>query len=322
MRKAVPAPLPERSAAGGKDTASTSASSASASDIDSAAGVIASAPAVQPKGSAAPLTTESAAGDAPLAESAAADDIAVSQRVPITTTYPMNIVGKLFAYDAEGNEELKCSASVIVSDTASTIWTAAHCVHRGDGSGSAGFYEQLMFIPAYKDGESPWGLWAATTKYAPTAYTEDTDNLESDFAAVELAPDPTYGKIQDAMGAFGYSFGSGSDYSDVTTAGYPGEGYNRTDLDGEYMMYCYGNAEDYANLNPLDDRIKMDCDMGKGASGGPMVIASDESGLQIIGANSHYIGDASTGERANDDLLSSEHGVRAANVIAAVNDSA
>ncbi|MEV6424759.1 hypothetical protein [Streptomyces sp. NPDC051662] len=107
----------------------------------------------------------------------------------------------------------------------------------------------------------------------------------------------------------------------MTTVGFPAEGYNRTDLDGEYMYFCYGNAEDNANFNPLDNRIEMDCDMGRGASGGPLVIASEASGIQIVGANSHYLGDTTTGERANDDLLSSEHGVRAVNVINAVNDS-
>ncbi|MFB6984342.1 hypothetical protein [Streptomyces scopuliridis] len=149
-------------------------------------------------------------------------------------------------------------------------------------------------------------------------FTEETDNLDSDFAAVELVPEPDYGKIQDAMGAFGYSFGS-ADHADTVTAGYPGEGYQRTDLDGEYMMACYGNAEEYANLDPFDDRIKMDCDMSKGASGGPMLIASEASGIQIIGANSQYLADSTTKERINDDHLPSEHGVRAANVIDAVN---
>ncbi|MFE4536576.1 trypsin-like serine peptidase [Streptomyces scopuliridis] len=276
--------------------------------------VVASAPATAPA-SAPPSTSGSTP---PSVAGAAAADIAISQRVPLTTTYPMNLVGKLFSYDDQGNEAGTCSASVITTQTKSTIWTAAHCVHRGDKSGDAGFYKDLMFIPAYSNGASPWGIWMATTKYAPVGYTEESDNLESDFAAVELAPEPDYGKIQDAMGAFGYSFGS-ADHADAVTAGYPGEGYQRTDLDGEYMMACYGNAEDYANFNPFDNRIKMDCDMGKGASGGPMLIASEASGIQIIGANSHYLADSSTKERINDDLLSSEHGVRAANVIDAVN---
>ncbi|MFE7565518.1 trypsin-like serine peptidase [Streptomyces sp. NPDC057539] len=308
LREAVPAPMPEGSAAVGGGRAEGSAPPAEELKVT------ASAPAVQPKSA-----TTAGAQAAPDVQAAA--EIAVSQRVPLTTTYPMNVVGKLFAYDANGDEQVKCSASVIISDTKNTIWTAAHCVHRGDGSGAAGFYEHLIFIPAYKAGESPWGIWTAKAKYAPEGYTDDSDNLESDLAAVVLEPEPDYGNIQDAMGALGYSFGSGSDYPEVTTVGYPAEGYNRTDLNGEYMYFCYGNAEDNANFNPLDNRIKMDCDMGKGASGGPLVIASEASGIQIVGANSHYLGDTTTGERANDDLLSSEHGVRAVNVINAVNDS-
>jgi V8-like Glu-specific endopeptidase len=312
LREAVPATAPEGPAPSRTPEAEPRAEEP---------GRTAAAPAVPPKAARSTDTAALTSGSTTTSQAAAAEEMAVAQRVPLTTTYPMNTVGKLFAYDAGGNETKRCSASVITSDTRNTIWTAAHCVHRGDGSGAAGFYEYLIFMPAYQDGQSPWGIWNAKAKYAPEAYTVDGDQLSSDFAAVVLEPEPDYGNIQDAMGALGYSFGSGSDYPEVATVGYPEEGYNRTDFDGEYMYYCTGNAEDYANLNPFDNRIKMDCDMGKGSSGGPLVISSEASGVQIVGANSHALKDATTGQRINDDLLSSEHGVRAVNVINAVNDS-
>lgn len=312
LREAVPATAPERPA-GDKAPSRTPRAEEP--------GRTASAPAVPPRAARSTDPEPLASTGATTTQAAAAEEMAVAQRVPLTTTYPMNTVGKLFAYDANGNEAKRCSASVITSDTRNTIWTAAHCVHRGDGSGAAGFYEYLIFMPAYQDGQSPWGIWNAKAKYAPEAYTVDGDQLSSDFAAVVLEPEPDYGNIQDAMGALGYSFGSGSDYPEAATVGYPEEGYKRTDFDGEYMYYCTGNAEDYANFNPFDNRIKMDCDMGKGSSGGPLVISSEASGVQIVGANSHALKDATTGQRINDDLLSSEHGVRAVNVINAVNDS-
>ncbi|MFI1826181.1 trypsin-like serine peptidase [Streptomyces sp. NPDC020412] len=283
--------------------------------------IVASAPAVGPA-AGGPGATRAAFGDAATAvANKAAADIAVSQPVPMTSVYPMNLVGKLFIYDEQGKELSTCSAAVINTRTKSTIWTAAHCVHKGDNSGQAGFHKKLMFRPAYNKGQTPWGDWTVTAKYAPVGYTEQGDSLESDFAAAELAPLAPYGKIVDAMGGFGYSFGS-ADHPEAVTAGYPGEGYKRTDLDAERMMACYGNAEDNANFNPFDNRIKMDCDMGKGSSGGPMAVQSSTSGIQIIGANSHYLADATTNQRINDDLLSSEHGVRAANVIDAVNAGA
>ncbi|MFB6535508.1 hypothetical protein ACFCY8_36590 [Streptomyces noursei] len=57
------------------------------------------------------------------------------------------------------------------------------------------------------------------------------------------------------------------------------------------------------------------CDMGRGASGGP--IATTEA--QIISANSHYEVEADGVTRKNDDLFGSEHGDQAVFVINEIN---
>lgn len=86
-------------------------------------------------------------------------------------------------------------------------------------------------------------------------------------------------------------------------------------MDGYTQFFCTGNVVDAANLNPFDDRLEMDCDMGSGASGGPM--ATTEG--QIVGANSHVEVDDS-GERINDNLYSSNHGSQAVAVINRINE--
>ncbi|MFD5111647.1 hypothetical protein ACFWNG_04910 [Streptomyces sp. NPDC058391] len=48
--------------------------------------------------------------------------------------------------------------------------------------------------------------------------------------------------------------------------GAPEEGYQRTDLNGERAMHCIDETTDATFLDPFDDRIKIDCDMGRGAS--------------------------------------------------------
>ncbi|MEO3754744.1 hypothetical protein [Streptomyces sp. B6B3] len=59
---------------------------------------------------------------------------------------------------------------------------------------------------------------------------------------------------------------------------------------GEVLMYCYGDAVDAASWLFFDDRLKTDCDMGDGSSGGPFLV--DDEGITIAGANSHTDGDA------------------------------
>ncbi|MFG2657258.1 trypsin-like serine peptidase [Streptomyces sp. NPDC048425] len=303
MRKAVanPAPMP---------TIAPSAQGAGRKDgtADKTSGRLrASADAVGPK--TASLTAASTSQSM-----AAASEISVAQEVPYSTSFPNVIVGKLFFTKPDGRP-FTCTASVIVSNNKRTLWTAGHCVHLGDGSGSAGWSTNVEFVPGYKDGQEPWGRWYADKLIAPNAWLESGDNRNGDLAAIVLKSDATYGNIQDNVGALGYVFGGETDYADVTTYGYPGDGYNRTDMTGERMMFCHGNSGDADPWWPTDDRLKMDCDMGHGASGGPMFIGALSYNPQIVGANSHYEADATTNQRLNDDLFSSLHDVLAVNVI-------
>jgi V8-like Glu-specific endopeptidase len=269
----------------------------------------ASADAVQPKavsGRTAPSSATTLA--------AAATEISVAQEVPYSTSFPNVMVGKLF-FDKPNGDPFSCTASVIVSNNKRTLWTAGHCVHLGDGSGAAGWSKNVKFIPGYKDGQAPWGTWYADKMFAPNDWTASHDSENADLAAIVLKSDATYGNLQDNVGGLGYVFGSVTDYSDAATYGYPGDGYHRTDMTGQRMMFCYGNTEDADPWWPTDDRLKMDCDMGHGASGGPMFIGALNYNPQIVGANSHYESDATTGERLNDDLFSSLHDDQAVAVI-------
>lgn len=94
------------------------------------------------------------------------------------------------------------------------------------------------------------------------------------------------------------------------------EGWYRDDWGPHQNLWeCRGNTEDAGNLNPLDDRILMDCDMGKGASGGPWVIESAENGAQLIGAASH-------GSTLGPIIYSSEHGLIASAILDSINAAA
>ncbi|MGI5466559.1 trypsin-like serine peptidase [Streptomyces sp. CA-132043] len=248
-------------------------------------------------------------------------EVPVAREVPFPQTPPAVVVGKIL-YIAKDGKEHGCTGASIASDSGNTVWTAGHCIHPGDGSGADGFHTKITFMPGFKkntdnpDGyDAPWGKWTATKKVAPTQWTADGDVEDADLAAFDVTVPTGYTSLTAAVGALGYRFGDGSDFSDVIDSGFPGEGYHRTDMDGFKQFYCTGNAEDAFDWNPLDDRVKVDCDMGKGASGGP--IATTEG--QIVSVNSHYetLDDEVT--RKNDDLFGSEHMDKAVAVIDEIN---
>ena len=200
-----------------------------------------------------------------------------------------SVVGKLFIND-NGNLAT-CSATVIVSNSHNSIWTAGHCLNRGNGKG---FYNSFAFAPDYDQGER-WGYWTVQNVVVSSDWANSGDSLWGDMGGGKVVPSSTYGNLQDAIGAWGYQFNGGTDFSNATSLGYPVDGYNRPASDfasGEHRMYCQGSTVDAANFNPFDDRLQINCDMGHGASGGPIAIN--------VGGNTQIVGT----KRAECELMS------------------
>ncbi len=280
------------------------------------------------KGTSEHLTAQAAqvrpgtkTGTPVLAADSGVPEMPYAQPVSFPESPPAVVVGKIVFYDHEG-EEHGCSGASIVADGNNTVWTAGHCVHPGDGSGAEGYYDLIEFIPGYKKNDqavggydAPWGEWVAKMKVAPTAWTADEDFLWGDMAAFTVTPPKGYTNLTSTVGALGYKFGSGPNWSDIIDSGFPGDGYQRTDMDGFTQFYCTGNVEDAGSFNPLDDRLKMDCDMGHGASGGPMATPQG----QIVGTNSHGESD-DAGNITEPVLYSAAHGDNAVAVINKINE--
>ncbi|MFJ5901409.1 trypsin-like serine peptidase [Streptomyces sp. NPDC093064] len=243
-----------------------------------------------------------------------APKISVSQEVPYTTAPQYSLVGRLFFKHPDGSDH-SCSAAVIVSKNRNTLWTAGHCVQQRDGSGAAGWNTMTSFIPGYRDGSGPYGSWTIKSKVVNDKWMDTGWTYDADYAAVVLNDHPTWGKLQDRVGAFGYTFTAGlTDHAEVFAAGYPGEGYKRPEFNAERMMFCYGETVDAGPWNPLDDRMSMDCDMGHGSSGGPWIENKNTGDPRIIGTISHHE-DSAAGRKQ----FSSEHDSKAANTISTAN---
>src|SRR2546422_837644 len=69
-------------------------------------------------------------------------------------------VGALFSHDIKGDHF--CTASAVDSPNRNLIITAAHCVHSGEGGG---YLSDLVFVPGYRNGNAPYGIWKVKAEF-------------------------------------------------------------------------------------------------------------------------------------------------------------
>ncbi|WP_107469657.1 S1 family peptidase [Streptomyces mangrovisoli] len=181
---------------------------------------------------------------------AAADDGAGP--LGVTFTAPADartaLVGALFP--ADGAQGLAgghfCTASVVHSPGRDLIVTAAHCL---DDAGD------LVFVPGYRDGKAPYGVWAVRTRYLPGGWTEGQDE-DSDIAFASVGS--VAGRdVEDVVG--GNPLAAGTAAGAVTLTGYPDA--------RETPVTCTGRPTAYS---PTQQRIECP-DFPSGTSGSPWV---------------------------------------------------
>jgi V8-like Glu-specific endopeptidase len=78
-----------------------------------------------------------------------------------------------------------CTASVIAGATRNTVITAAHCVH--DDA------RDMVFVPAYRNGRTPEGVWHVTGAYVLPSWLLDHDPT-ADYAVLTVAPQVVHGR--------------------------------------------------------------------------------------------------------------------------------
>jgi V8-like Glu-specific endopeptidase len=161
-----------------------------------------------------PLDAESAAsedrsgGVGSIAEPAtgSAGSLFTSSRlVPVSAdrSFPYLTIGRLY-YTDPGHGTFYCSAAVI---RPRVVVTAAQCVHSGDTS--PGFYSNVQFVPAYRDGVAPFGTWNAAylTIHSNWITTHGALPNATDYAVIELQDRTINGvvrRIGDVTGFLGY----------------------------------------------------------------------------------------------------------------------
>ncbi|MCB5182563.1 trypsin-like serine peptidase [Streptomyces antimicrobicus] len=161
-----------------------------------------------------------------------------------------------------GDRTASCSGDSISSANGSTVITAGHCVkYQGN------WHTNWIFVPAYANGNAPYGQWPATKTLATDQWAASEDmNFDVGFAVVA----PQNGrKLSDVVGAQGITFNGG--YSKRMYAfGFPAA----SPYDGTKLVYCSGNSgKDFL----LTKDHSLGCNMTGGSSGGPWFQDFNES---------------------------------------------
>ncbi|TLQ45406.1 trypsin-like serine peptidase [Streptomyces marianii] len=170
-----------------------------------------------------------------------------------------------------------CSANAVTSQNASTVMTAGHCV-KYQGS----WHTNVVFVPAYANGQAPYGQWTAT-KTLTTPQWEASEDINYDIGAAVLAP-LNGQKLTAVTGAQGIQFNGGYN-KQMYAFGFPAA----SPYDGTKLIYCSGNSsKDWL----FTQDHSLGCNMTGGSSGGPWFTGFSETagtGLQVSVNSFGYI---------------------------------
>jgi len=157
--------------------------------------------------------------------------------------------------------QASCSGDAVTSGNKSVVLTAGHCV-KLEGA----WHTDWVFVPAYKDGNAPFGTWTAKATLT-TPQWEASEDINFDVGAAVV--NPLDGQsLTDVVGGQGVAFNQ-SRGQDMYAFGWPAA----DPYDGTHMIYCSGTTFDAF----ISDGIGMTCDMTGGASGGPWFLQFNEA---------------------------------------------
>jgi len=164
-------------------------------------------------------------------------------------------VGALFEHDASGDHF--CTASVVASPGRDLLITAAHCINGGK---NGGYRQDIVFIPDYRDGQKPYGVWVPAHLLVAPQW-ENFSDPAYDVGFIVLKPDD--GKnIEEVLGANQLGIDPGYD-NQVRVTGYPAS--------QDAPVTCTGPTSKQS-----ESQLRFECDgFTGGTSGSPWVTHFD-----------------------------------------------
>ncbi|MGF1525739.1 MAG: trypsin-like serine peptidase, partial [Candidatus Competibacterales bacterium] len=187
------------------------------------------------------------------------------------TQFPLRAVGKLF-FRQNGTRHV-CSGSAVASDNARLVVTAGHCVAAGDG---VTWSTEVEFVPAFRNGQAPFGRWRSCGLYTTTAWFRHRD-LGADVGMIKLCDRSDGARLHDVVGSLGIVFHSHR-RQQWSSFGYPAA----PPFDGSTLNTCEAalGREDSQSIPTLG----IGCNMTGGSSGGPWI-----AGFRRLAGGGNYL---------------------------------
>jgi V8-like Glu-specific endopeptidase len=166
-----------------------------------------------------------------------------------------------------------CSGTAVTSQNKSTVITAGHCVKL-----SGAFHTNWSFVPAYNNGNAPYGTWSARLLRATPQWVASEDiNYDVGAAVVNQLNGQS---LTDVVGSQGIAFNQARGQN-MYAFGYPAA----APYDGTRLIYCSGRVFNAF----LSSGLGMTCNMTGGSSGGGWFLNfSEASGTGIVNSVNSY----------------------------------
>jgi V8-like Glu-specific endopeptidase len=224
---------------------------------------------VGPQRSIAPIAptgathVERSLGTTSIATTSALSDFMRAEVSGDYKTFPLSTNGKVFGTTGKGASYV-CSGTAINSGNMSVVWTAAHCVYGTDpGSGWA---TKLTFVPAYKDGNAPFGEWPMHRAWVPDGWI-GLQSLSHDNAALVVSPKPNGDRLVELTGGRGIKWNASPEQA-FQSFGYPA----KWPFSGQRMITCESSYQGQGDADGGLAPVSMGCDMTAGSSGGGWIV--------------------------------------------------
>lgn len=192
-------------------------------------------------------------------------------------SYPASAIGMIMEETAEG-DFYNCTGSVVTTPGRPTVvMTAAHCVV-DELTGKP--MRMIYFMPGYKNGATPYGVWTADPKsyvvdpeFDPRAGREERSG---DVAFFTLRP--RKGKsLKSVTGSIGIGFGESLEQT-YTDWAYP----KLAPYDGEDLMHITGGLVGQSEEGEWTvPTLGIASDFTPGASGGPWTIGPKSAPVAV-----------------------------------------
>lgn len=192
-------------------------------------------------------------------------------------------VGALFSPGPDADPDHHCSGVVVHSPRGDLVATAAHCVYGG------GFRTNLAFVPGYRDGVAPYGVWVPVRIDVDPRWSEDQDP-DHDVAFLRMRrPGYPGQRLEDVTGATTIAFRPPLP-APARVVGYPN--------DAEQPVDCRNTAR---AAGPT--QLRLDCaHVPEGTSGGPVLTGGDTL-IGVIGGRDGGGDDATSYSSRFDDAV-------------------